>query len=36
MTDAADPVFADIKTRQRQLLNTLPTTYEYLRQLHGR
>lgn len=33
--EAAEPVFADIKTKQRQLLDTLPSTYEYLRQLHG-
>ncbi|HEU5470523.1 MAG TPA: tryptophan halogenase family protein [Actinophytocola sp.] len=32
----ADPVFADIKRRQRELLDTLPTTYEYLRLLHGK
>ncbi|HET9137969.1 tryptophan halogenase family protein [Actinophytocola sp.] len=31
----AEPVFADIKRAQRELVETLPTTYEYLRLLHG-
>jgi len=32
----AEPLFAEIKQKQRDLLETLPTTYEYLRTLHGR
>lgn len=31
----AEPIFAEIKRKQRELLDTLPSTYEYLRQLHG-
>jgi hypothetical protein len=34
--DQAETVFADIKTKQKELLSTLPTTYDYLRQLHGK
>lgn len=30
------PLFDDVKRRQRELLETLPTTYEFLKQLHGR
>ena len=32
----AQPLFAAVKDRQRELLATLPTHHEYLRQLHGR
>lgn len=32
---AADEVFTAVKRQQRILLDTLPTAYEYLRQLHG-
>jgi tryptophan halogenase len=32
----AEPVFAEIKRRQRELLETVPSTHEYLRVLHGR
>jgi len=31
----ADPLFDTIKRRQRELLDTLPSTYEYLCRLHG-
>lgn len=31
---AAELVFAAVKARQRELVSTLPSTYEYLRQLH--
>ncbi|MEV0677486.1 tryptophan halogenase family protein [Actinosynnema sp. NPDC050436] len=34
--DSAEAVFADIKRKQEELLATLPSTYEYLKQLHGR
>jgi hypothetical protein len=34
--EQAEAVFAQIKRTQRELADTLPTTYEYLRQLHGR
>jgi tryptophan halogenase len=34
--EAAKSVFHDTKRRQAELLETLPTTYEYLRQLHGK
>ena len=33
--DGAEPVFAQIKQRQHELLETLPTTYDYLCRLHG-
>ncbi|MFD1535398.1 tryptophan halogenase family protein [Nonomuraea guangzhouensis] len=33
---SAEPVFDGIKKRQQELLSTLPTTYAYLRQLHGK
>jgi tryptophan halogenase len=33
---AADPMFADIKRGQQELLAELPSTYEYLCHLHGR
>ncbi|MFE2286489.1 tryptophan halogenase family protein [Streptomyces sp. NPDC059443] len=32
----AEPLFDTVKRQQRNLLETLPSTYEYLRQLHGR
>jgi tryptophan 6-halogenase len=32
---SAEHAFAAIKNEQRELVATLPTTYEYLRQLHG-
>jgi tryptophan halogenase len=32
----AEHIFDRVKTRQRELLDTLPTTYEYLRRLHNR
>jgi hypothetical protein len=35
LVERAEPVFADIKRKQRELARTLPTNYEYLRQLHG-
>ncbi len=31
----AEPYFAEVKRQQRELLATLPTTYEYLKQLHA-
>lgn len=31
----AEPLFAEVKRRQRELLATLPTTYEYLKHLHA-
>ncbi|HEX3131336.1 MAG TPA: tryptophan halogenase family protein [Thermoanaerobaculia bacterium] len=31
----AEPLFAEVKRQQRELLATLPTTYEYLKQLHA-
>jgi hypothetical protein len=34
--DQAEPVFADIKRTQAELLESLPTTHEYLRLLHGK
>jgi hypothetical protein len=34
--EAAELAFGRIKNEQRELVATLPTTYEYLRQLHGR
>jgi len=33
---AAEPMFDAIKQRQRELLATLPSTYEYLCRLHGK
>jgi tryptophan halogenase len=33
---AAAGLFADVKRRQRELARTLPTNYDYLRELHGR
>ncbi|MER6707095.1 tryptophan halogenase family protein [Streptomyces fumanus] len=36
MMDRAQPVFDGIKAKQRELLDTLPSTYDYLRKLHGR
>jgi tryptophan 6-halogenase len=36
LVEAAGPVFADVKRKQRELLETLPTTHEYLQQLHGK
>jgi tryptophan halogenase len=32
----AQPLLADVKRQQQKMLDTLPTNYEYLRQLHGR
>lgn len=32
----AEPLFEDVKQKQRELLESLPGCYEYLRQLHGR
>jgi tryptophan halogenase len=34
--ESAEAVFADVKRRQDELLNTLPSTYDYLRHLHGK
>jgi tryptophan halogenase len=34
--DSAEPVFAEIKRRQQELAASLPSTYEYLKQLHGK
>jgi tryptophan 6-halogenase len=31
----AEPLFAEVKRQQRELVSTLPTTYEYLKQLHA-
>jgi tryptophan halogenase len=33
--ESAQAVFADVRRQQAELVETLPTTYEYLRQLHG-
>jgi hypothetical protein len=33
---SAEPAFDEIKRRQAELVETLPTMYDYLRQLHGR
>lgn len=33
---AAEPMFVGIRRRQRELLDALPTSSEYLRRLHGR
>jgi tryptophan halogenase len=32
----AEPLFARVKKQQKELLATLPTNYEFLRQLHGK
>jgi tryptophan halogenase len=32
----AEPVFAGVAAKQRELLEKLPSTYDYLRQLHGK
>jgi hypothetical protein len=32
----AEPLFAEVKRQQRELVATLPTTYEYLKHLHRR
>jgi tryptophan halogenase len=32
----AEPAFAEVKRRQRELVQTLPSTYEFLRALHGK
>jgi 2-polyprenyl-6-methoxyphenol hydroxylase-like FAD-dependent oxidoreductase len=34
--ESAEAVFQQIRDRRQELLNTLPTTHEYLRHLHGR
>jgi tryptophan 6-halogenase len=34
MIERAETVFAEIKAKQKELAASLPTTYEYLRQLH--
>ena len=34
--EGAELTFSDVKQKQQHLLKTLPTNYEYLRQLHGR
>jgi tryptophan halogenase len=31
----AGPMFVEVKRQQRELVRTLPTTYQYLQQLHG-
>jgi tryptophan 6-halogenase len=36
LIDRAEPVFAEIKQKQKELLDTLPSTYEYLVKLHGK
>lgn len=33
---AADGMFAEVQRRQQELMEKLPTTYDFLRQLHGR
>lgn len=33
---AVEPVFADMKRRQAELVDALPSTYEYLKKFHGR
>jgi tryptophan halogenase len=33
--ERAEPIFARVKSQQRELLATLPTNYEYLKQLHA-
>ncbi|MFF1478049.1 tryptophan halogenase family protein [Streptomyces sp. NPDC058301] len=33
--EGAEPLFAEVKNKERHLLETLPSTYDYLRQLHG-
>lgn len=35
LVEQAESVFAEVKRRQRELLETLPSTHEYLRVLHG-
>jgi tryptophan halogenase len=32
----AEPLFAEVKRQQKELLDTLPTNYQFLRQLHGK
>jgi tryptophan halogenase len=32
----AEPLFAKVKQQQKELLETLPTNYEFLRRLHGK
>jgi len=32
----AEPVFAEVKRQQQELLATLPSNYDFLRQLHGK
>ncbi|WP_433273341.1 tryptophan halogenase family protein [Actinosynnema sp. CS-041913] len=34
--DSAEQVFADIKRKQKELMASLPSTHEYLKQLHGK
>lgn len=34
--EQAETLFADVKRQQQELLDTLPTCYEYLQRLHGR
>ncbi|MGV9295069.1 MULTISPECIES: tryptophan halogenase family protein [Amycolatopsis] len=34
--ETAEAVFADLKRQSAELVDTLPSTYEYLRQLHGK
>lgn len=36
MKAGAEPIFAGIKERQRELLESLPSTHDYLRRLHGK
>ncbi|AHH99258.1 tryptophan 7-halogenase [Kutzneria viridogrisea] len=35
-SESVDSVFAEIRREQERLLATLPSTYDYLRQLHGK
>jgi tryptophan halogenase len=32
----AEPLFAEVKRQQKDLLATLPTNYDFLRKLHGK
>ncbi|TDV43069.1 tryptophan halogenase family protein [Actinophytocola oryzae] len=36
LADQAEPLFARVKQEQRRILDTVPTCYDYLRQLHGK
>jgi hypothetical protein len=36
MVERSEVVFAKIKDQQRELAGDLPSTYDYLRRLHGK